>query len=734
MTFCKACLISLLLITVAKAGETIHVGVDHPIRDISKLKKALADRHDISEVVIHEGVYFASLRIYAKQEAPPLVIRAADGAEVVFEGSAPINNLTPITNDPAAGVWATPAVDQDISLLKIWDASTRIRYKRVADRASVMHFPATFTIEDQTLLIHTVDTEKPINLRKAAADRGIAVERSNVTVRGIQFRDYLLRDKWSTAIDLRAENGTIEDCAAQNTSLGFSVRGNNNVVRRCRTADVGGGVYVSGEETTVEECHLFKTRDRFMVPMFAQDDSGIQFYYPAKGGSIRGNLCVGFGRGIFMKCHSAPYLIEHNTIDGLGQGWGFGSTKWGDGEQFRFNIVTRCSRALEVPADVPQEALANNLYWLSPRENEKPNFVAPERQDYRLTNESPALKLKQNGRPAGAFAAIGDEPAFSIGAARVWHVSMRGNNGYDGSADKPWRTIQHAINATHPGDTVLVLPGIYDSPIAITRGGIEGYPITLRATEKWKAVIDSNKENSTAIKVTNAPYVAIVDFEIRWYGNTAARADNSPHLTLAGCRIWNNHWRGSWPGGTAAHISMSPHFHAHHNVIFAQAHGLSLVHSPASLIVNNTVVGNLFAGIELNHSANNTVVKRNILAWNGNDQLEVRDRAEALKAFDCNHNVYATQLRVNARTAGHQSLDPPSDVLSSGSKAIFALEKDKGELIRLSSLAAWQEMTGQDVDSVFMDPQFLDVEKCDFRLQPKSPARQAGAYDEMESN
>jgi len=76
--------------------------------------------------------------------------------------------------------------------------------------------------------------------------------------------------------------------------MGFIITGNDNTVRRCAAEDVGGGVYVGGENATVEDCRFFKRRDAFMVPMYAQDDTGIQYYSPACGGLIRGDLCEGF--------------------------------------------------------------------------------------------------------------------------------------------------------------------------------------------------------------------------------------------------------------------------------------------------------------------------------------------------------------------------------------------------------------------------------------------------------
>jgi hypothetical protein len=158
-----------------------------------------------------------------------------------------------------------------------------------------VRFPATYSIEGKRLLFHTSDGQppRPGDLLMSAQDCGLFIHRPFVTVRGIAFRNFLVREKWSTGIDLRVDHIVVGDCRSSNCSLGFIVTGNNNVVRRCAAEDVGGGVYVGGENAIVEGGRLHKRRDSFMVPMYAQDDTGIQYYSPARGGVIRGNLCEG---------------------------------------------------------------------------------------------------------------------------------------------------------------------------------------------------------------------------------------------------------------------------------------------------------------------------------------------------------------------------------------------------------------------------------------------------------
>jgi hypothetical protein len=227
----------------------------------------------------------------------------------------------------------------------------------------------------------------------SAQDCGLFIHRPYVTVRGIAFRNFLVREKWSTGVDLRVDHIVVEDCRSSNCSLGFIVTGNDNVVRRCATEDVGGGVYVGGENATVEGCRLHKQRDSFMVPMYAQDDTGVQYYSPARGGAIRGNLCEGFGMG-FISQHGS--MRWSNTLVG---GAGPGIRRQPHPATLRYNIIAvqppvevtwrrrKASRATSIttatgPPRAAIQTVGATIWWSIPV-----RMAAV--KDYRLANDSP---------------------------------------------------------------------------------------------------------------------------------------------------------------------------------------------------------------------------------------------------------------------------------------------------------------------------------------------------------
>lgn len=61
------------------------------------------------------------------------------------------------------------------------------------------------------------------------------------------------------------------------------------------------------------------------------------------------------------------------------------------------------------------------------------------------------------------------------------HVDPLGDDAGDGSTLAPWRTVQHAVRQAQPGDVVVLHPGTYAESVYVTRSGVDGAPIVLRA-------------------------------------------------------------------------------------------------------------------------------------------------------------------------------------------------------------------------------------------------------------
>jgi len=97
-----------------------------------------------------------------------------------------------------------------------------------------------------------------------------------------------------------------------------------------------------------------------------------------------------------------------------------------------------------------------------------------------------------------------------------------------GTEDRPFRTIQRAVDAAQPGDTVMVMAGHYDERIRITKGGREGQPVTLQSVPRQAA--------AAAGFDLQASYVRLEGFEI-----TTSKPAVAVQLGGSHCEVLDNY-------------------------------------------------------------------------------------------------------------------------------------------------------------------------------------------------
>ena len=81
-------------------------------------------------------------------------------------------------------------------------------------------------------------------------------------------------------------------------------------------------------------------------------------------------------------------------------------------------------------------------------------------------------------------------PGYPTGDT-TFYISPTGNDSQSGlSATEAWATFERAWKSMDPGDTLILMDGVYKQSLNPRGGGVEGKPITIRAQHDGKAIID----------------------------------------------------------------------------------------------------------------------------------------------------------------------------------------------------------------------------------------------------
>ncbi len=317
---------------VAPHGKKEGIGSrEDPLATIEQAL-ALLPPEEGGTIALLGGIYTQTVDLPETTDAGPLLITAAPGEEVIFEGGTKITQWEPAPDAP--GLFIVHAPDRKTMFgqhqwFEIWENGNRVRYNRVPDAASVAAWPGSVTfLEGERLLLHPSHggTPKGLDLWHNQQAQGWSIERSNTTVRGITLRNYLGgAEARAVTIGRTATDVTMEKCQFINSSIGVSTSGTNVRIEHCEFREVGMGLRHAGLDLSVRHCLFQSAAGPFAFHDFipALRDA-LRMYYPAKGITFEHCVTAGFWAGIYIKTdpdEAHPCLIRHNTFtDGIRSG------------------------------------------------------------------------------------------------------------------------------------------------------------------------------------------------------------------------------------------------------------------------------------------------------------------------------------------------------------------------------------------------------------------------------
>ncbi len=321
-------------------------------------------------------------------------------------------------------------------------------------------------------------------------------------------------------------------------------------------------------------------------------------------------------------------------------------------------------------------------------------------------------------------------------AATLYYVAPNGSKRNDGSARRPFATIQEAAARVFPGDTVIVKDGVYHSAegddccVIVDRSGTPEKPITFRAEHKWGAVLDG-KNYTTGFGWDFGKYashIIVEGFELKsflrggFWDNSGAH-----HIAMRGNHVHHignvetttdQGEDGAFDGSLARYIVYdgnvfhdigrtgppTENFNHDHAIYSCGKH----------LIITNNVFYDCNAGCGLNlagyKTVDDVVVSNNVFAFG-------YKRGHVVLWMPC-HNVLI-QNNIFYRPAVANAINFSSDDLQNvtiRNNLVFGgglKGDDKGACKVVGNL-------------IGDDPMFVNAQDHDFRLKPGSPAIGAG--------
>jgi hypothetical protein len=159
-----------------------------------------------------------------------------------------------------------------------------------------------------------------------------------------------------------------------------------------------------------------------------------------------------------------------------------------------------------------------------------------------------------------------------------------------GTEEKPFKTIQRAVDALKPGDTLFVMEGHYPERVKITTSGAAGHPITFRSVPRWSAIIDGFDVDASDIRIegfeitANKPNVAV-----QLGGSHCEIVDNSIHHMMVG--VAGTVGKPSADGNTRDYSAVA-HNRIAYNKVYQSQYGFML--GGNDWVVENNEVSRLF--------------------------------------------------------------------------------------------------------------------------------------------
>jgi pectate disaccharide-lyase len=264
-------------------------------------------------------------------------------------------------------------------------------------------------------------------------------------------------------------------------------------------------------------------------------------------------------------------------------------------------------------------------------------------------------------------------PPLPGSAGSAYYVSQEGDDANPGTSERPWATIQKALETLAPGERAVVGGGTYAQDLVMTRSGTPKAPITVAAQAGETVVLQPASQEGDTYPVRfsdQASYVRLQGFVIEGAKGTSSTnvyfEDEVHHIELAGNEIRFSQDQGVFSErttnnlaivGNRIHDNGRGHVAGQHqshglyiegrghlianNVVYDHPEGFGIQLYPANedtTVVNNTIVRSGHSGIVMGGSdgVDGLVVRNNLVVGSDDYGISMDDSCPTDSVVDTN--------------------------------------------------------------------------------------------------
>lgn len=348
----------------------------------------------------------------------------------------------------------------------------------------------------------------------------------------------------------------------------------------------------------------------------------------------------------------------------------------------------------------------------------------------------------------------------------TYYVSPDGDDSWEGTEERPFKTLQKAVVILNPGDTVLVKDGVYKETFELKRSGKADSWITIRSINRHGAKILPDYGYSAVM--LHASYIIFDGFEVKAIEGHGIESVGNHHTVVKNCyahhcgaagivgfqndymviennitcfNAFTNEWQCSGisicspvafdkiPGFhfiVRNNISYGNDVHVPHpEWKYSDGNGIIIDvfrnngYKNGALVENNLAYYNGGRGIHVFMSDNVTV--RNNTCYKNIKNREIASARCDMDSYDSSNCTFINNIVYSGGFDNTYAVQDHTSKNNVWKNNLFY----NGKINRTNSSAVIDETTGNIFDR---DPLFVD-EGQDFRLQQGSPAIDAGTAE-----